>query len=1344
MKTQHFRIICLFVCISFFAVKAYAERFRFRHYEVENGLPSNTVRSLTQDKCGFLWFGTENGLSRFDGYTFRNFRHIPNDSSSLGSNYIYSLYEDHDKKLWIGTDDGIYIYLPEMEKFQAFDEKTADGIRIRSHVAAIRQDADGNIWFATLTQGMFRYNQPSGKLFQYLSSDPSGKTDNMEMMLEMYIDPGNVVWASPQRNNKVLFRYDAATDRFVSLSIKINEAQSNNFGIYAMLEDLKGDFWIGTWNQGVCRLDRESGTIESYLAPGMPNGISHIHSLTEYQPGILLIGSDDGLSIFNTETYESELMTSSELKNSSLSDKFVYPVFKDKEGGLWVGTYYGGINYAPPKKGNIEGYAHSKYGNSIGGNIISCFCEDPSGKIWIGSDDGGLSLFDPKQKTFVNYTSQKGHNSLSYHNIHALCLDDNKLWIGTYSGGLNVLDLKTNRFSQYYPKAGDPSSLYGNSIYAIYKDTDNNLWIGTMEGICLYDRENDNFIRMREIGTTTVDITDSRDGNIWFSSWGKGVYRYNKLDKSWYHYYHIPTDPTSIPNNQVNSFHFDENGKLWLGTDNGLAVYEKESNSFQKTPLNIDNQLIYFVKNIDGNIWLTTPHGLVRYSLSDKEIQTFYKNDGLQSDQFNVASGLLSSTSSLYLGTTNGFNIIRPDDISGNHFVPPVYITNIQVFNKDIPIGEKSILNRSSLYTDEIELSHKESVLSIEYVALGYSAPNKNQFKYKLEGFDKDWNIIGNQRKATYTNLPAGKYLFRVAGSNSDGKWNEQEATLSVTIRPPFWLTPLAYLLYAAIIMGISGCAIYMMRRRTEIKHKRRIAKLKHDKEKELHEAKINFFTLVAHEIRTPVSLIIGPLEKIMDAAATMPQAMQDSLKIIDRNSQRLLSLVNQLLDFRKAEEGAFVIRFARHSVYELLQNVYIRFKPLAEQKDISLNLEMEDHSITATIDGEAVTKIVSNLLTNAIKHARSRIVISCNTENDYLIIKILDNGEGILPEEYKNIFRPFYQVAQTPKPGTGIGLSLVKLLADAHKGTIEVESVPGEETVFTLTLPLVQQGVSTPEGEQKEILSDEEPYLKKPLALKGNEPVSDKPLLLIVEDNSDMRKFLTESLHTRYKVIEARNGKQGLEQLRKQAVDIIISDIMMPIMDGESFTREVKENLEFSHIPLILLTAKTDKASKLSGMQSGADAYMEKPFSPQLLLAQIENLLRSRRELRKKFSEMPFTPLHSVAGNKADEQFLDRMNKIIDKNIANTDFSVDILAEQLHISRSGLFAKVKSLAGMTPNELIQLIRLKKAATLISEGQFRINEICYQVGFNNPSYFSKCFQKQFGLLPKEFQNKNTR
>lgn len=921
-------------------------------------------------------------------------------------------------------------------------------------------------------------------------------------------------------------------------------------------------------------------------------------------------------------------------------------------------------------------------------------------------------------------------------------IDDGKLWIGTYSGGLNVMDIATEKFKLYLREDNNLRSLDGSSVYSIFKDNAGDIWVGTMQGLNKYNKKTDDFTRVKTTGTTTLDIIQEKDNTLWFATWGGGLFRYKPDKNEWKHYTSDNENLATIPHNSILSLCVDSEDRLWLGTENGLCYYDKENDSFVRESLKVPSISISNIIYYENDLWLSTANGFVQFSPKTKETRVFTTSDGLQNDQFTIKGSMLSSDNKMYLGTTDGFNIMCPRTFSGNEYIPPVVITNFQIFNKDLIIGKNNILKKAIEFTDKLTLTHKQNVLSIEFAALSYSAPSKNEYKYMLEGFDSEWNYVKNQQKATYTNLPAGTYVFHVMGSNNDGIWNEKATTLEIQVLPPFWRSTWAYIIYTLLIAASIFYIIYIIRKKTERKNKIRIKKLHAEKEKELYNAKINFFTQVAHEIRTPVSLIIGPLEKIIEQSKVFNSSIQNDLNIINRNSQRLLSLVNQLLDFRKAEQGSFKPHFTSQNIYELTLSIYDRFYPLITKKGINFEFVIENKNLMAMVDAEAYTKVISNLLTNAAKHTKSKITMSISEDNRFFSANVTDDGEGIPENEHNNIFKPFYQISESNKHGTGIGLSLVKLLVEAHHGMIDVSSAPGM-TSFTITLPVLQTLSQESTITEAKTLAEVNDYSF--LINEENEisVIADdnKPTLLIVEDNIDLCSFLHNGFKDSYNILITHNGKEGLDVLEKQTADIIVSDIMMPVMDGIRFCKEVKSNYLYSHIPFILLTAKIDSTTKVESLKLGADAYIEKPFSFQLLQVQIENLLNSRKLLKKKFSEMPFMTLDSIAGNKADELFLSKLNSIIESNISNTDFSIDVLAEQLCISRSGLFSKIKVLTDMTPNELIHLVRLKKAAELLSTKEYRINEICYQVGFNNPSYFSKCFQKQFGVLPKDFIQK---
>lgn len=1303
---------------------ATSSNFRFRHFSVEDGVSSNSVRAILQDKFGFLWFGTDDGLNRYDGTAVKLYKlNIP------GSNEYVSVLFDAGEKIWIGTDCGLYLFDYRTEVFTPFLVATSQQVSITSTVNNITEDKDSNLWFSTVGQGIFRYSQKNNILEQYEFKSANG------LMANVMVDNENQIWTITNWGSPSVAKLNKAENKFEPFNLQY-ETTGQNSSSLAILEDSSHTLWLGTWDCGLQKLDKYTGKVTTYLHPTGCKGTKHIHSLMEYAPNQLLIGSDDGLLLFNTTTGEQQLFTENESDPNALSNRFVYPIVRDREGGVWIGTYYGGVNYIPANTGQFESFAHSRYSNSVSGTVISGFCEDARGNIWIASDDGGLNCYSTKDKQFTHYMPNESRNCLSYHNVHALCMDNDNLWIGTYTGGVNVLNTKTGVFKVYTTYQNDSSTLDGSSSYSIFKDRKERIWVASMSGINLYNRQEDNFIRVKTLGALTIDIDEDREGNLWFSTQGRGLFKYDPEIQIWKNY----TDTGKagdLKNNQVNCTHVDSTGDIWVGTMAGLYKYNVNKDIFEQISLDIPSRNICSIIEDQGVLWLTTTRGLVRYT-SKEGSQVFTKSDGLQSEQFLPNSALKASDGKIYIGSVSGFNAFYPYQIKMNKVIPPVVITGLEVFNKEIRIGDE-ILPKALNQMEQLDLSYKDNVVSLLYASLSYCTPEKNRYAYMLVGFDKDWNYVGSQNKATYTNLPPGTYIFKVKATNNDGVWNEEEANLKIVIHPPFYWNTFSKILYFILLCITLTFFIRFLLKRSEKKHTAEITQLNVNKEKEVHEAKNKFFTMIAHEIRTPVSLIIGPLEKIMKSSIQMPEALHNDLSIIDRNSQRLLFLVNQLLDFRKVEQEGMVMKYASQNICQLLEAVCVRFKPFITQHGVHLEVEYPNVDFTAMVDSEAVTKLISNLLTNASKYTKDKVVLSCTVqpEQHMFIIRVTDNGIGISKEEQQQIFKPFYQTMDN-KPGTGIGLSIVKSIVELHNGCIEVESEVGKGSSFIVMLP-IEQSVATVQEREARVINSmlPEDILQESLMVNTTR---NKPMMLIVDDNEEMLNFLSSSFSNQYSILTAEDGVEALEKLKENDVTLIVSDWMMPHMDGIKFCKTLRSDQAISHIPFILLTAKTDLTSKIEGMDCGADAYIEKPFSVQYLEVCIKNLLDLRNLLHQKFSRMPMVPLNSIASNTVDSKFLTRINEIIEQNFSNPELSVDFLAEEMCVSRSGLFAKIKILANITPNELILIVRLKKAAALLSENKYRINEICFMVGFNNPSYFAKCFQKQFGIKPGEFVN----
>lgn len=1313
MKSFYCLIISLSIHLCGYAILP--TQFHFRHYNIENGVSSNNISTLFQDQKGYIWIGTENGLNRFDGNQFTLYQKNNPLYSNFHANSINTICETTDKELWLGTDNGVFIYNQVKDTFTPFVKQTSDKTSITSWITHIIQDKAGNIWIATHKQGIFLFNTQTDKLTQF----EIPQNDNI--VTRILNDEQNNIWLSGPYQ---LCKLNKVNNTFETYAI---EEKTESIYSMALWEDSSNHIWIGTWDKGLWKLDPRTKQVEKYLTGEKGKGILHIHSILEYSPELLLIGSDDGLTIFNPVTHESFLYDNYGDSEKSLSDKFIYPILKDREGGVWIGTYYNGISYLPPYCGQFNGYSESSDIPYFNSRIISRFCEGENGNIWIASDDSGLSCFNPSTMQFLDFN---GREKLNKHNLHALCMVDKDLWIGTYGDGIQILNIQTGVIKNYSISNG----LDENSIYSIFKDSQGQIWTGSMNGICQYDAQKQRFTPIKYLEALVIEIAEDAKGNLWIATQGKGLFRYSPQKNKEWEKYGLEKGFNSLT---INHLCINKDNEIWVATSEGLYLYNPLKDIFTHQPLRLPNECITAILEGEDCLWLTTAKGLVKYTPATQETQIFTKSDGLQSEAFIMASALKTRNGEFYIGSINGFNTFYPHQLKLNTQKPNVVLTSLEIFNQKIDTQKDGTLPEAIDHLKEIHLSYKDNVITLNYAALSYCTPQKNQYAYMLEGFDKGWNYVGSQHSTTYTNLPAGTYTFRVKASNNDNIWNEEGTSIRIIVHPPFYLSLPFKIGYVLLFLLALGLLLRYVIRRSEKKHAKAIDELNSKKEIEIHEAKINFFTMIAHEIRTPVSLIIGPLEKIMQSTH-IPTNERQELEIIDRNSQRLLYLVNQLLDFRKVEQKEMRMKFSSQSIKELMQAVCERFSPTLQQNGVSFSVTYPDEHFHADVDKEALTKVLSNLLTNANKYTQSRIEVRFqeHPEKQTFSIEVQDNGKGMSEEELTKIFKPFYQASEN-KPGTGIGLSIVKGIVEAHHGQVNVTSQPGKSSSFIITLPRKQENLVTEEEENQATNPIPEDIIPEQ---NDTAATSQKvlPIMLIVDDNEDMLNFLSSHFQTSYTIVTAVDGVDALNKLKEQEVALIISDWMMPNMNGIDLCKAVRNNQLTSHIPFILLTAKTDTEAKITSMNCGADAYIEKPFSLQYLEACIKNLLELRLQLRQKFSQMPTISINSIAANQSDKVFLEKMNHLIEENLNNEALSVDFLAEKLCISRSGLFVKIKGLANTTPNEMIQIIRLKKAASLLLENQYRINEVSYMVGFNNPSYFSKCFQKQFGMKPGEY------
>ena len=1327
MKNTFCVLACFFITI-FCQAQSVEEHYYFKNLSIRNGLSQNTVNAILQDRKGFMWLGTKDGLNRYDGLSFRKFKHDAANPRSIGNSFITSLYEDFNGNIWVGTDAGVYIYYPEKEAFEEFDCQSLEKTRIERSVSMIAGDKQGRVWIAVEAQGMFCYDTRQKLLRNYPLSEISS---NIKCFT---FDSGGTLWLGFYGDGLYYSKDNLATVHPYG-SPEDGKREFEGGVITKIVQGNYNCLYIGSVKEGVSELNLTSGQVRNLLAIDESGESIFCRDLLPYSDNELWIGTESGIYIYNLRTAQFIHLRASLYDSYSLSDNAIYALYKDREEGLWIGSYFGGVDYYPRQYTYFAKYYPKNIANSLHGKRVREFCRADDGTLWIGTEDGGLNHFNPKTKEFHFFEPSAG-----FTNIHGLCMDGSHLWVGTFSKGLRVIDTRTGVILRTYTEGHTPHSLNDNSIFSICRTSAGEIYLGTLFGLLRYNRTQDNFDRIPELnGKFVYDIKEDSYGNLWLATYANGAYCYDVSVRRWKNYVFDAEDEKSLPYDKVLSVFEDSYRQIWLTTQGGgFCLFHPDTETFTRYGLKdgLPNDVVYqIVEDDDRFLWLTTNNGLVRFDPKTMEMKVFSTANGLPTNQFNYRSGFKDEAGNIYLGSINGFVAFDPRTFAENRQVPAVAITDFLLFNKEVPVGETdSPLKSSITFSDKVVLTADQNSFSFRIAALSYQAPRMNKLMYKLEGFDEGWLTIGESPLVTYSNLGYGDYVFKVKASNSDGVWNEQETSLHLSILPPFYLSGWAYCFYVLFFMGCLVCVIFYFKRRNYRKQHRQMEMLEQEKEREVYHAKIDFFTNVAHEIRTPLTLIKGPLENIILKKEVDSETKED-LYIMKQNTERLLNLTNQLLDFRKTETRGFRLNFTECDVVAVLRETYLRFTSLAKQKGLDFILELPQECFMADVNQEALTKIISNLLNNGVKYASTYLRISLETDEKVFHIRTFNDGEMIPDTMKEEIFKPFVRLDKEDEvtTGTGIGLALSRSLAELHQGSLMMEK--GEEVnCFCLTLPVNQDSTITLSAENVSQVEENSCGWEQ----EETDTKEKKPMILVVEDNPDMLAFIRKQLTTEYSVLTAMNGIEALAVLDNHYVNLVVSDVMMPQMDGFELCKTIKSDLSYSHIPVVLLTAKTNIQSKIEGLELGADAYIEKPFSVEYLLANISSLIHNREKLRQTFAKSPFVAANTMALTKADEEFIWKLNDIIQANLHNPEFSMEDMADALKMSRSSFYRKIKGVLDLSPNEYLRLERLKQAAQLLKEGKSRVNEICYTVGFNSPSYFSKCFLKQFGVLPKDF------
>ncbi len=1020
----------------------------FRHFQVEDGLSNNAVICSAQDKKGFVWFGTKDGLDRFDGYSFKVFRNNPDDSGSIGSNFIHTLYTDPNDVLWVGTEKGLYKYNTTTESFSLLPTPFIE------QITDMQMDTKGNLWFIS-NFNLFKYYEPAKKLEQFTIPEFFEATSVCTLA-------DGSVWVSTPTG--FLKKYNADKNSFTNYDLFSHSPKTVSNWIEQLYGIKDGNILVGTSNQGVKLFDTKGFTYKDILTYNTDKTEIFARSFVQTSEEECWIATESGIFIYNLKTGNAVNLHKEYNNPYSISDNAVYTFCKDKEGGIWAGTYFGGINYFPKHNLSFNKHFPENGKNSLSGNVVREIHQDAGGNLWIGTEDAGLNKFNPATDIFTSFQPTGAKESISYTNIHGLLATGNELWIGTFEHGLDVMNIETGKVIRHYSKGADSNALKSNFIYCIYQSNAGEIMMGTTIGAYQYNRTTNNFSQLPGLPLYNwySSILKDDNGIIWAATYGNGVNYYNTNTKKKGNFKYEAQNKNSLSSDRVNSLFMDSYKNLWLATEGGLCRFDSKTNSFKRFttqngfPTNFTLSLLEDEKN---NLWVSTSKGLVCFNPATEKVNIYTKANGLLNDQFNFSSAYKDTKGQMYFGSVKGFISFNPGEIIQTGFSSVVHITGFQVNNKELSIAEKnSPLQKSITYTDKVSLTHNQSTFSIDFASLSYTAPEMSEYAYKMEGLDKDWIFLKANRKVYFTDLSPGIYTFKVKTANSNGLWNGPESILTIEILPPWWASRWTYGLYSFLVLLITLLAIRIYHQRIKEKNKRKIEHLEVEKEKELYEAKMDFFTNVAHEIRTPLTLIKGPLEKVIKKAGDVPE-IKDSLRIMEKNTSRLVDLTNQLLDFRQTEIKGFSLNFVKANITELVEDTYLSFKPLAEQKNITLTIQAPPSSLYAFVDIEAFNKILTNLFSNAVKYAANKVEIKLlpvKEEDKTFTIEVRNDGYIIPYEMKEKIFEPFFRLKETEKQkGTGIGLALSRSLAQLQKGVLDLKAPENNMNVFFITMPL-------------------------------------------------------------------------------------------------------------------------------------------------------------------------------------------------------------------------------------------------------------------------------------------------
>ncbi len=1320
-----------------------------------DGLQSDQITSLLEDHTGQLWVGTLNaGLQRFDRATerFVNFRSNPNNPNSLSGNDVWGLFEDSKGYIWVGTKKELNRFDPATNSFLRITEPP--NLRKRpptDYIYSICETPDGSIWSAT-AQGLHRiqFRNKQDYDLRYYSLDPAGKDvslDNFIYRVRPVRNEANTLWLGTKAGLKKV-RFDPADPDFLQITATFRHSPGNPTSLSHNIvadfwEESNGDLWVATYH-GLNRLNKNTGRFEQFFAQ-----------------------ADDPFS---------------------LSTNFIRCLFQDRTGILWIGTEKG-ANKLNLNRKLFEGIRFNQTGTASNSNVTGICPAAAPGNLWVATNDGLNRLdYSANPHRTSQYVLMPLHLR-DFANFITAVWRDREGWLWFTTQGAGVLRIREQNLPptggtltalEQFSQSG-PALIHDNYVMSMLESGSEGMWFGLWDGgLEMFDRQTNSMRHFHTVGTVNLlafpnvallETNEAGTQTLYIGTRGNGLLQcvYDPVAhvlRLEHHYHFMAGQAGSLSNNKVNAMFRDSRGRIWVCTSHGLHLLDARQQTFRSftqadgLPNDITQSI---VEDRPDHFWVSTQHGIASLHLPDggrAEFRSYNVLDGLQDNYFTNNSAIRLPSGLLAFGGASGVTMFSPNDIHADTIAPLTQLSDFLLFNQSVPVGMtengRSILPKSIAETADITLDYRDNVLSFEFVSLHFAEPKKNLFAYQLEGFDQNWVYTDAEKRfAHYTNLPYREFTFRVKSANGDGVWGEP-VSVKVRVRPPFWLTWWAYSAYVLLFAGLLYAAWRVAHLRAEYNANLALERMERDQLEQVNRLKLQFFTNISHELRTPLTLILTPLEQLIKDFGG-DKKLHQLYTMMHHNAARLHTMINQLLDLRKGEEGMMKLRVTEDDFVPFIHEITLSFKSWADQRHIQLDFKPTVTQLLLWFDKEQMEKVVHNLLANAIKYTPSggSIQVGVNADERMGTLTIADTGPGIPEADTQRVFERFYQLQQTRdatvEEGAGIGLALVKMLVEQHRGTVNVQSQAGQGSVFTVHLLLgkahfkpeellTQQAAIMPSVYYNLPQNDDNQSFKPETASEtSTKKQREKHRLLIVEDHADIAHYLCDNLAQEFTVETAANGLEGLDLALANPPDLVVSDIAMPEMDGIELCRRLKTNLLTSHIPVILLTARTSLIFKIEGLDTGADDYITKPFNLQLLTLRIRNLIALRQKLREKFSRNIGLHPSEVAVNSRDEEFLRNILISVEQHLDESEFSVDQLAHDLHISRMQLYRKIKALTGDTPNALVRTVRLKKAAQLLHTRQYNVSEVAYKVGFTDLKYFRERFREQFGVNPGEYR-----